>query len=113
MSDNKIIWKTVKSFFTGKGVNHDRISFVEENETVSDNDEISEKLNNFFAYVVKNLNILQYEDHLVNIDNIDDLILRAKEKFKNHQGIQLIKCHYENKNNTFCFSNITHTEIEE
>ena len=120
VSDNKSFWKTVKPFFTDKGVNHDRILLVEENETISDNNEISEKLNNFFADIVKNLNIPQYEDHLVNTDNIDEPILRAKVKFKNHQSIQLIKCHYENKNNTFCFnknntfcfSNITHTEIE-
>ena len=46
-----------------------------------DNDEISEKLNNFFADIVKNLNILQYKDHLVNTDNIDDSILRTTEKF--------------------------------
>ena len=31
---------------------------------------------------------------------------------ENHQSIQLIKCHYENKSNTFCFINITHNEIE-
>ena len=74
--------------------------------------EISEKLNNFFGDIVKNLNIPQYEDHSVNTDNIDDPILIPKEKFKNRQCIQLIKCHNENKSNTFCFSNITHTEIE-
>ena len=71
-----------------------------------------EKLNNFIADIAKNLNIPQYEDHLVKTDNIDDPILRAKEKFKNDQSIQLIKCHYEKQNNTFCFSNITSTEIE-
>ena len=82
---------------------------VKENATISDNDAISEKLNNFFADMVKNLKIPQYEDHLVNTD---DPILGAKEKFKNYQSIQLIKCHYESKNNNFCSSNITHTEIE-
>ena len=82
---------------------------VKENATISDNDAISEKLNNFFADMVKNLKIPQYEDHLVNTD---DLMLGAKEKFKNYQSIQLIKCHYESKNNKFCSSNITHTEIE-
>ena len=100
MSDNQTFWKTVKSFFTDK------------DETISDNDEISEKLNSFFSDIVKNLNISQYEDHLVNTntDTTDDPILRAKEKF--HQIIQLIQCRYENRNNTFCFSNIRHTEIE-
>ena len=34
--------------------------------------------------MMENLNIPQYENHLVNTDDIDDPILRAKEKFKNH-----------------------------
>ena len=58
------------------------------------------------------MNIPQYEDHSVSTDNINDPILRAKEKFKNHHSTQLIECHHENKSNTFCFSNITHTEIK-
>ena len=73
VDDNKRVWKAVKPFFTDKGVNQKRILLVEENETtISDNDEISEKLNNFFADIVKILSIPQYEDHLVNTDNIDD-----------------------------------------
>ena len=36
-----------------------------------------EKLNNFIADIVKNVNIPQYEDHLVKTDNIDDPILRV------------------------------------
>ena len=42
VSDNKTFWQTVKPFITDKGVNHDRILLVEENETISDNYEISE-----------------------------------------------------------------------
>ena len=101
-----------KTIIYGKRVNHDRILLAEENGTISDNYEISEKLNSFFADIVKNLNIPQYEDQSVNNDNIDDPILRAKEKFKKHQSVQLIKCHYENKTSTISFNNITHTEIE-
>ena len=44
MSNNKTFWKTVRPFLTDKGVNHDRILSVDENETISVNDEISEKL---------------------------------------------------------------------
>ena len=41
--DNNIFWKTVKPFFTDKGVNHDRSLLLEEDDkTISDNDEISE-----------------------------------------------------------------------
>ena len=58
------------------------------------------------------MNIPRYEDHSVNTNDIDDPTLKTKEKFRNCRSIQLIKCHCENKDNTFCFSNITHTEIE-
>ena len=34
VSDNKTFWKTVKPFFTDKGVNHDRILLAEEIETI-------------------------------------------------------------------------------
>ena len=61
-----------------KGVNHDRILLVGENETISDNVEISEKLNNSFANIVKSLSIPQYKDHLVNTDSIDDLKTQSK-----------------------------------
>ena len=86
VSDNKTFWKTVKPFFTDKGriksttieeedkVNHDRILLVEEDDSISDNDKISEKLNNFFAHIVNILNIPQHEDRLVSTDNIDDPI---------------------------------------
>ena len=47
-----------------KGVNHGRILLVEGNETISDNNEISEKLNRFFADMVKNLNIQQCRNAL-------------------------------------------------
>ena len=47
-----------------KGVNHGRILLVEGNETISDNNEISEKLNKFFADMVKNLNIQQCRNAL-------------------------------------------------
>ena len=61
--DNNIFWKTVKPFFTDKGVNHDRSLLLEEDDkTISDNYEISENINNFFVDIVKNLIIPQYED---------------------------------------------------
>ena len=72
--DDKTFWKTVKSFFTDKEVNHVRIFLVKENE-------LPEKQKKFFADIVKILNIPQYEDQLVSTDNIGDPILRVEEKF--------------------------------
>ena len=42
MSDNKTFWKTVKPFFMDEGFNHNRILLAGENETIPENNEISE-----------------------------------------------------------------------
>ena len=78
--DNKTFWKTIKPYFTDKGINHDNITLVENKETVSDNREISETLNNFFSEVVTNLNLPQYNDPTVNVEDIEDQVARAVEK---------------------------------
>ena len=109
--DNKTFWKTIKPFFTDKGVNHDNITLVENEETVSDK-EISETLNNFFSEVVTNLNLPQYHDPTVNVDDIEDPVARTVEKYKNHPSTRLIKENYRNTNNTFHFENVSVKEIE-
>ena len=107
---NKTFWKTIKPQFTDKGINHDNITLVENEETVSDNKEISETLNNFFSEVVTNLP--QYDDPTVNVEDIYDPFARAVEKYKNHPSIRLIKENYRNTNNTFHFEKVSAKEIE-
>ena len=67
---NKTSWKTIKPNFTDKGINNDNITLAEDEETVSDNKEISETLNNFFSEVVTNLNLSQYDNPTVNVEDI-------------------------------------------
>ena len=87
--DNETFWKTIKSYFTDKGINHDKITLVDNEETVSDNEEISETLNNFFSDVVTNLNLPQYNDPTVNVEDIEDPVARPVEKYKNHPVFDL------------------------
>ena len=86
----------MKPFFTDKGMNHDKIILMEDDEIISENERISESLNNFFADAIINLNIPQYEDPTSNTNELDDLLLRAIEKYKNHPSIKLIKTNSEN-----------------
>ena len=94
-----LVRKAKKSYYNNldhkkivdKGDNHDNITLVENEETVSDNKEISETLNNFFSEVVTNLNLPQYHDPTVNVDDIEDPVARTVEKYKNHPSIRLIK----------------------
>ena len=81
--DNKTFWKTIKPYFTDKGINHDNITLVENKETVSDNNEISETLNNFFSEVATNLKFPQYV--MLKISRI-----RLQEQSKNIRIIQVL-----------------------
>ena len=67
---NKTFWKTIKPNFTDKGINNDNITLAENEETVSDNKKLSETLNNFFSEVVTNLNLSQYDNPTVNVEDI-------------------------------------------
>ena len=82
VTDNKKFLETVKPLFTDKGMNHDKIILVEDDEIISKNEEISESLNNSFVDAIINLNIPQYENPTSNTSGIDDPELMAIEKFK-------------------------------
>ena len=55
--DNKTFWKTIQPFFSEKRKITNKITLVDEDETViSDDQLISEELNQFFKNVAKTLN---------------------------------------------------------
>ena len=81
VTDNKKFWKTVKPFFTDKGMNHDKIILVEDDEIISQSKQISESMNNFFADAIINLNNPQYEDPTSNTKGIDDPVLRKMIRY--------------------------------
>ena len=105
--DNKTFWKIIKPCFMDKGINCDNITLVENQETVSENKKISETLNSLFSEVVTNLNLRQCNDPILNVEDIEDQVARAVEKYKNHYQRQF------QKHNVFHFENISVKEIEE
>ena len=48
----------------------------------------------------------------VNVEDIDDLVSWAVEKYKNHPSIRLVKEYYRNTNNTFHFENVSTKKTE-
>ena len=52
---DKIFWKTIKPSFTDKGINNEKITLIENGETLSKNEEIAENLNNYFSDIITNL----------------------------------------------------------
>ena len=57
VSDNKLFRKSAKLFFNGKESNSSKITLVEENNIISDEEEIANVMNNYFINVTKTLNL--------------------------------------------------------
>ena len=96
VTDNEKVWQSVKPLFTDKGMNQDKIILVEDYEIISEKEQISESLNNFFADAIINLNIPQYEDSTSNTNGSADPVSSAIEKYKNHPSIKLAKTNSKN-----------------
>ena len=86
--DNKSFWKYVKPLFTEKNARSIKITLVEDNSLLENNDKIAETFNNFFTSDVSN--IPPFVDLSVEIDHIEDLILRIIEQYKNHPSVVAI-----------------------
>ena len=83
---------------------------VENNSILENNDKIVETFNNFFTSAVSNLNIPLFVDPSVEIDHIEDPILRIIEQYKNHPSVVAIKG--KNLNEQFSFDYIPKSDIK-
>ena len=92
MNDNKLFWKTVKSFFLNKGSFGNKIKLVENDKLLKDDKDIAEEMNNFSKNAVLTLHIKEnYYITNQNIPYITDPIEKATGKYKFHPSILLIK----------------------
>ena len=111
VTDNKNFWKTFKPFFTDKGVNNEKVTVIENGETLSKNEEIAENLNNIFSDIITILKLPLYEDPTTNAENIADPVLEAIEKHRNQPSIRIINDKYKTKS-VFTFNQVSLEEIQ-
>ena len=60
MFDNKKFWKFIKPLFTGKSKSKSNITLIEGDEVITDDQKVSETLNNYFIEAVQNLDIEKF-----------------------------------------------------
>ena len=53
VSDNKLFWQSLKPFYSDKGYNSSKITLVEENNIINDEEEIANIMNNYSINVTK------------------------------------------------------------
>ena len=90
VTDNKAFWKTVKPFLSDKITSKEKITLIEENEIVSNDENTAQVLNTFFSNIVSSLNIPEYDTSDPISDNISDPIIKLIVKYRKHPSILTI-----------------------
>ena len=57
ITGNKTFWQTVKPFSSGKTLDFDQITLINNDKIILHDENISKTLNDFFSNIVKNLNL--------------------------------------------------------
>ena len=98
----KILGKKSRHFFQTKFRSKEKITLVENDEIISSDIEVAKTFQNFFSFIVKNLNIKRDETHLSKTTQ-DNPVLACIEKFSKHPSIASIKKHMKTTINNFFF----------
>ena len=107
ITDNKQFWKTVKSFFSSKVDENERITLTEGEKVVYEGREVAETFASYFETTEKKLgpNSKFMSEEPISNELVNDII----RKFQNHPSIIKIK---EDHQVHFCFSAVEEEDVD-
>ena len=108
--DNKTFWKIFKSMLSKKIKSNERINLIENDEIIKTEKENAKVLNAFFSNMVQNLDIQQYNGDDPICENMNDPLLKAIVRYRNHPSIVAMKKLCNSKSH-FSFKNVQKEEI--
>ena len=108
LADNKKFWKSVKPYFSKKGVNANKLLLKENDCLVSDESELAQIMNNFFVNITKELD-LKHDQGNVNISSDLENIL---ENSSSHPSIEKIEQNFDSQE-LFSFQQVNETEVKD
>ena len=92
VTDNKNIWKSIKPIFSDKCICSERITLVDDNNIITNDDiSLATTFDDFFSNTVKTRDVKICSDLIINSDNIDDPVLRTIYMYSSHPSILKIK----------------------
>ena len=106
----KIFWKIVKPMLSKNIKSNKRITLIENDEIIKTEKGTAKVLNVFFSKIVENLDNQQYNVDDLICENINDPLLRAIVRYRNHPSIVTIK-KFCNSKSHFSFKNVQKEEI--
>ena len=105
ITENRTFWLTIKPNFTDKPLKDERITLVEGNKVIAEEEDVVKKFKDHFEKIVETLKI----DHPILSDLSDDPVLNAIESFSDHASVLKTK---EARNSSDCFSiNVVTIEV--
>ena len=103
ITNNKTFWKKITPFLSSKAPCLSRITLIENEAIISDDQKVAETLSKFFVKAVDKLDIKEFKN-ISNIDGLSDPVEIAIRKYENHSSIVAI---------TEKFNFTVHFEFEE
>ena len=108
--DNKTFWKIVKPMSSKKIKSNERITLIENDETIKTGKGTAKVLNVLFSNIVQNLDTQQYNVDDPIWENTNDPFLKAIVRYRTHPSIITIK-KFCNSKSHFSLKNIQKEEI--
>ena len=77
VEDNKFFWKIVKPFLSNKTIPSEKITLIDDDELITNDQKVANTLNDFFSSIVTSLKLPESENAGPLSDNIDHSTLKA------------------------------------
>ena len=103
--DNKKFWKTIKPFFSNKGLNTNNM-LVEDNGIVRNEEIMANIMNNYFTNITTHLKLKPTKiDRKANLESIIDT-------FQNHESVQRIKLANIHSKSNLRFNRVSELDVK-
>ena len=77
VEDSKSFWKIVKPFLSNKAISSEKITLIDDDEPITDEQIVANTLNDFFSSIVTSLNLPKSQNADALSNNIDHPTLKA------------------------------------
>ena len=81
LSDNRKFWKTIKPFFSNKGLIFNKLMLKENNRLITEEKKLATLMNTFFVNIAESLDLKKDDDsplNPINSENINHILEKQK-----------------------------------
>ena len=111
IDNDKEFWKTVKPLFSNKNPMSEKIILIEDSKILSDDAEVAECFNEYFCNITNNFDIDPVFKEVQENLPLEQMVMRAINKYKDHPSIRMINKYVTPNANVFQFSHVNPTEV--